>query len=88
MRRKHDIMGTGGNIYIGERTIRKGGFIHFDSCIYQDDALIPLVGNRVMVHFEGESPFATGPIDIKDRYGRICTIDTPIKDNQPITPDI
>lgn len=73
-----DIMGAGGNVYKGERTVRKGGFLIFDGSRFQSDDLLSYVGERVIVHNNGASCFSAGPIIVYWNYAgtlhEICTI--------------
>lgn len=78
----------GGNLWMGERTVLKGGIIKWDSSCYKHETLLGWERERVYVVFNGKSSFATGPIMIygeeQDAFygGRanpICTIDKPFK---------
>jgi hypothetical protein len=73
-----DIMGAGGNVYRGMRTVRKGGFLKFDGSTFQSDDLLPYVGDRVYVYNNGKSCFSAGPIIVSHDFyynkSEICTI--------------
>lgn len=45
----HDKKGYGGEFYSGERVVKKGGIVHFDSFAFQHYRLIEWVGKKVMV---------------------------------------
>lgn len=59
-----DIKGAGGNIYKAERTVLPDGIIKFDHIKYRCKCLLPLVGERVFIRFDGNSPFASYPISV------------------------
>lgn len=80
MKINYDIHGAAGNIYSGRRTVKKAGRIYFDSSVYESKFLIPYIGEQVSVVFDGDSPFALGPIIVKDiiRQLVICKIEKPL----------
>jgi len=69
--RRHDVMGTGGNIASGYRIVRKGGRVKFDNFWHSHPKLEHLVGHEVWVH--AENAFYSEKVSIHhDTLSFIC----------------
>lgn len=80
-RMHRDTYGAGGNLWRAYRKVFKGGVIRFDGSKYKHEDLLPYVGKQFFIMFDGDSPFASGPIFVTtgsfDRKDAICIIDKP-----------
>ena len=65
-----DKRGAGGNIASGERLVRKAGRVKFDGFWFQNDALLPLVGESVEV--QAEDAFFSAQIPVFYFHKFIC----------------
>jgi hypothetical protein len=48
-----DVLAPDGEVDYGSRLVRKGGRLKFNGCWYQDDRLIPYVGQDMVVECDG-----------------------------------
>jgi len=53
MKEIKDVLAPDGEVDYGIRLVRKGGRIKFNGCWYQDDRLIPYVGQYIGTECEG-----------------------------------
>jgi hypothetical protein len=85
-RTERQVYGAGGNLYQAWRTVKKGGVIEFDGSRFQSEELLPFVGCRVWVQFDGDGAFANGPIKVyRDcpRIDLLCTVIDDYTKNNP-----